>query len=39
MNVCYMEEDFGVTGEWAFFASSHGKGSVDTVGGSVKRSI
>ena len=39
MNLCYMMEDFGVTGEWAFSASSHGKGSVDAVGGTVKRNV
>ena len=39
MNLCYMEEDYGVTGTWSFFASSHGKGSVDAVGGTVKRSV
>jgi len=39
MNLCFMEEDYGVTGTWAFFASSHGKGSVDAVGGTVKRSV
>ena len=39
MNLCHMEEDYGVTGTWTFFASSHGKGSVDAVGGTVKRSV
>ena len=29
-NLCFMEEDYGVTG--SFFASSHGKWSVDAVG-------
>ena len=39
MNICFMTEDFCVSGEWAFFASSHGKSSVDAVGGTVKRSV
>jgi len=39
MNLCFMEQDYGVTGTWAFFASSHGKGSVDAVGGTVKRNV
>ena len=38
-NLCFMEEDFNVHCEWAFFASSHGKGSVDAVGGTVKRNV
>lgn len=38
-NLCHMEEDFGVTGDWCFFATSHGKGAVDGVGGSVKRMV
>jgi len=38
-NLCYMKEDFGVCGEWVFFATSHGKGSVDAIGGTVKRSV
>ena len=38
-NLCFADEDFGVTVEWAFFASSHGKGSVDAIGGTVKRSV
>lgn len=38
-NICFMKEDFDVNGEWAFFATSHGKGSVDAIGGTVKRSV
>jgi hypothetical protein len=37
INLCYHEEDFGVTAEWHFFATSHGKGPCDGVGGTVKR--
>ena len=38
-NLCFMEEDFGVGGDWVFFGSSHGKGAVDAIGGTVKRSV
>lgn len=38
-NLCFMEDDYGVTGEWNFFASSHGKGAVDAVGGLIKRLV
>lgn len=38
-NLCFMKEDFEVSGEWYFSASSHGKGSVDALGGTVKRSV
>lgn len=30
-------EDFGVTAEWHFFATSHGKSICDGIGGTVKR--
>lgn len=36
-NICLFEKDFDVQVEWNFFASSHGKGAVDGVGGVVKR--
>lgn len=36
-NICFFEKDFDVQVEWNFFASSHGKGAVDGVGGVVKR--
>jgi len=39
MNVCFMVEDVDISGDWSFFASSHGKRSVDAVGGTVKRSV
>ena len=38
-NLTFMRKDFGVDGEWSFFASSHGKGAVDGVGGVVKRAV
>ena len=37
INLCHHELDFGVPDEWHFSATSHGKGSCDGVGGSVKR--
>lgn len=37
INLAHHEEDFGVPGEWHFFATSHGKGPCDGVGGTVKR--
>lgn len=38
-NLRYMKEDYGVTGEWHFFATSHGKGAVDGIGGLLKRIV
>ncbi|KAG8237637.1 hypothetical protein J437_LFUL013615 [Ladona fulva] len=37
INLCYHEEDFGITAEWHFFATSHGKGPCDGTGGTLKR--
>ena len=37
INLVYHEEDFGMPAEWHFFATSHGKGPCDGVGGTVKR--
>ena len=36
VNLTYLQEQ-GVTVHWHFFATSHGKGAVDGVGGEVKR--
>src|SRR5215469_9240319 len=36
-NLCLHEEDFGITAEWNFFSTSHGKGSCDGLGGTIKR--
>jgi hypothetical protein len=33
--VCHLE-DFKVRGEWHFFATSHGKGPCDGIGGTLK---
>ena len=37
LNLCHHESDFGLDAEWNFFATSHGKGPCDGVGGIVKR--
>ena len=36
-NLCHHQDDFGISAEWNFFATSHGKGPCDGVGGVVKR--
>lgn len=38
-NACFSEKDFGVTLELNFFASGHGKGAVDGIRGSIKRTV
>jgi len=37
INLCHHEEDFGLSCEWNFFATSHGKNACDGIGGTVKR--
>ena len=37
INLCFHEADFGISAEWHFSATSHGKGACDGVGGTVKR--
>ena len=37
LNLCNHESDFGMPAEWHFFATSHGKGPCDGIGGTVKR--
>lgn len=38
LNLCHHKEDFdGLEAEWHFYATSHGKGVCDGVGGTVKR--
>ena len=37
VNVCHHENDFGLSAEWSFFATSHGKSPCDGIGGTVKR--
>lgn len=36
-NILHHKRDFGLDCEWHFFATSHGKGPSDAVGGTVKR--
>lgn len=38
-NLCKHYDDFGVHAEWHFFATSHGKGPSDGIGGTVKRLV
>ncbi|KAJ8943495.1 hypothetical protein NQ318_016275 [Aromia moschata] len=33
LNLLYHEEDFGIKAEWNFFATAHGKGACDGIGG------
>lgn len=35
----HFEEDYGIKTTWNFFATSHGKGVVDVIGGHVKRLV
>lgn len=37
INICFHNEDFNIDAEWNFFATAHGKGPADGVGGTVKR--
>jgi hypothetical protein len=36
INLCHHNTDFGINAEWHFFATSHGKGACDGVGGTIK---
>lgn len=36
-NICQLKQEFGINCEWHFFATSHGKGPCDGIGGTVKR--
>lgn len=38
-NLCYFQQDFNLQCEWNFFATSHGKGAVDGIGATVKRTV
>ncbi len=38
-NLSKWESTFGIKINWHFFASSHGKGVIDGIGGTVKRSV
>ena len=37
LNLCHHKEDFGISAEWHFSATAHGKGACDGIGGTVKR--
>ena len=37
LDLCYHKSAFDIEAEWYFFATSHGKGPCDGVGGAVKR--
>ena len=37
VNLCHHKDDFGISTEWHFSATSHGKGACDGLGGTVKR--
>ena len=36
-NLCQLQDEFDVSGEWIFFATSHGKSPCDGIGGTIKR--
>lgn len=38
-NLCFFQEDFQLICEWNFFATSHGKGAVDGIGGLIKSKV
>ena len=38
-NLLHHEEDYGSTADWSFFATAHGKGPIDGIGGEVKRQV
>lgn len=38
VNLCHHKKDYGIDAEWHFYATSHGKGACDGIGGCVKRS-
>lgn len=37
VNLCHHEQDFGISAEWHFYATAHGKSTCDCIGGTVKR--
>ena len=37
INLLKHREDFGISAQWNLFATSHGKGAYDGIGGAVKR--
>jgi hypothetical protein len=39
LNLLYAKKDFGLTIEWHFFCTSHGKSECDGLGGTIKRGV
>ncbi|KAJ8029098.1 hypothetical protein HOLleu_28419 [Holothuria leucospilota] len=39
INLCSHQKDFGLSAEWHFFSTSHGKSPCDGIGGTVKRLV
>lgn len=39
INFCHHKKDFNLNAEWHFYATSHGKGHCDGMGGTVKRIV
>lgn len=39
LNLLHAQTDFGVTMEWHFFGTSHGKSECDGLGGTIKRGV
>ena len=39
INLCNHYNDFNLSAEWIFFATSHGKSPCDGIGGTVKRCV
>ena len=37
VNLLHHEKDYGIMASWNFFATSHGKGAYDGIGGTIKR--
>lgn len=37
VNLCHHEQDFGISAEWHFYATAHGKSTCDGIGGTLKR--
>ena len=37
LNLCHHKDDFGLTVDWSFFATSHGESACDGLGGTIKR--
>ena len=36
-SLCQLKNKYKIEGEWHFFATSHGKGPCDAIGGTLKR--